>query len=404
MTSTHQHRNGQQPNSNIRGSAMKQPLRPPQSRQQQQFPTPQEDVPDLLIDIPLATPTKPSMLWSAICRDATILVEANHQVNGDHDQQPSSKEVLEASRVLLQKPPTPGWEYATFGRRNGSTKLKGMKFHVYDHCGLGACDVSSSTGGHHHHHRDSPERNDNQNEEYDRRRRFVLEQHDAVTNFQHHQARMEEMDSVMAAISPGGLTVWSFACIYDPSIVETDQARAFLERIVTDTEIFRQPTILPATDESNDPRSISNNNQSNGTTPFDKSYNGNAQNQNPPPSPEELWRYGSDHALQDGFASMLLVRMDEVSYLGKLAVCHKRLNSLKNVMARNIELILERDVKLERMNEKSAELNEMAKVFAKRSKDVKRRMMWNNAMHGAYLGAAITAGLAIVAVPVIVLL
>jgi hypothetical protein len=95
--------------------------------------------------------------------------------------------------------------------------------------------------------------------------------------------------------------------------------------------------------------------------------------------------------------------MEEVSYLGRMAMCHQRLDAVKGIMASNIEMILENDERLEVMaNQKAAELNEMAKVFAKSSKKLKRQMLWNNAKHGAILGGLITAGVAVVVVPPLV--
>jgi hypothetical protein len=95
--------------------------------------------------------------------------------------------------------------------------------------------------------------------------------------------------------------------------------------------------------------------------------------------------------------------MEEVTYMGRMAMCHERLDAVKDIMARNIEMILENDERLERMaNDKAAELNEMARVFAKRSKQLKRQMLWNNAKHGAILGGLITAGVAVVVVPPLV--
>jgi Synaptobrevin len=288
------------------------------------------------------TTTKaPSILWSAICRDDTLLVEADAKSGGGP---PIDDDVHKASRLLLRKRPTPGWEHGTYGRsRSGTSKgnngsgalLRGMKFHVYEHAGL--------------------------------------------------------------RLNPGALTVWTFACLYDPSLVDTVQVRSFLEKITTMTEIFRQPAEIPLPDTGGG---------SNENLDWSSSTGQAGQGQiMASPQYEDLWRYGSDRALQDSFAPTLVQRMEEVAYLGKLAMCHERLDSLKDVMGRNIELLLERDERLERMStEKAAQLNEMAKVFARRSRQVKRQMMWNNAMHGAALGAAVTAGVAVAVVPTLVVL
>jgi len=344
--------------------------------------------------------TKPSILWSAILRDDTILAEAD--LGGG-----VLYEVHEAAQLLLKKPPTPGWEHVTLHRQRvlGTTttthsrgpgswfenassvssiantastttdKLKGMKFHVFEHCGVGSFDE----------------------EEQERQRRFLVQKQQQQQ--QGHSQRGENFQIPSDKSKHRGLTIWTFACVYDPSLVDMIQVQSFLEKMVTVTEIFRQPTIgVVEDDRVLQPNNSSGNDNAN---PFSSSYQ--QQRKQQPPSQEDLWRYGSHHAVQDTFAPILLQRMEEVSYYGKMAMCHERLDAVKAVMARNIDLILENDERIEVMaNQKAAELNEMAKVFAKSSKKVKRQMLWNNAKHGALLGAAITAGVAVVVVPPLV--
>lgn len=60
------------------------------------------------------------ILWSAICRNDVVLVEAGEDY---HDGA-----IITTAQKLLKKKPTPGWEYERC-RRNG---LRGMKFHVYE--------------------------------------------------------------------------------------------------------------------------------------------------------------------------------------------------------------------------------------------------------------------------------
>ena len=68
-------------------------------------------------------------------------------------------------------------------------------------------------------------------------------------------------------------------------------------------------------------------------------------------------------------------------------------------MAQNIELILERGERIDRLQEDATQLQHMASVFKKRSTQLKRQMLWQNAKHGLLLGTAITAGIAVVVVP-----
>ena len=201
--------------------------------------------------------------------------------------------------MLLAKKATPGWEFCSLNPRRLRSpvdhppypKLKGMKFHVYEH----------------------------------------------------------NMD---------GLIVWKISAVYDPRALEQVQVESFIQKIVTITEVFRE----------SDP----------------------------------AWKYGSALAAQKTFAPILSQRMEEVSYLGKMAMIEDQVESLKQTMHNNIELILERGEKIEDLKDKAEQLSHMALIFKKRSKQVKRQMLWQNAKHGLVLGSAITAGVAVVVVPPIV--
>jgi len=59
------------------------------------------------------------ILWSAICRNDVVLVEAGEDYR--------EGAIINTAQKLLKKKPTPGWEYVS--RRNG---LRGMKFHVFE--------------------------------------------------------------------------------------------------------------------------------------------------------------------------------------------------------------------------------------------------------------------------------
>ncbi|KAG7342961.1 synaptobrevin [Nitzschia inconspicua] len=313
----------------------------------------------------------PSILWSAILRNDTMLVEADLGAA-------LHTEVQEAASLLLKKPPTPGWEHATLAKYKVSAaasghqglasldddpngKLKGMKFHVYENFAEEEDPVVDGEGS-----------------------------GDEWVNYE------PPSRPVQRRYKNDGLTIWTFACVYDPSLVDFIQVQSFLEKIVTVTEIYRQPTVRvegeSRYDQWHDPQQ-----QQQDSDPFsDLSQPSSSQQR----SPQDVWRYGSHHAAQSTFAPILLQRMEEVSYYGKLAMCHAKVESVKEIMSRNIDLILENDERLAVMaTEKAAQLNEMAKVFAKNSKKVKRQMLWNNAKHGAIIGTAITAGVAVVAVP-----
>ena len=236
---------------------------------------------------------KPCILWSAVARNEIVLAEANDPTF------PWEECVLETALQLLHKKPTPGWEFVSYNHNRIRSpvdhppypKLKGMKFHIYEH-------------------------------------------------------------------NKDGMHVWSVAAVYDPSTVESVQVQSFIQKIITISEVFREA--------------------------------------------DPSWKYGSALAAQKTFAPILLQRMEEISYLGKMAMVNDQIESLKQVMANNIELILERGERLDQLQEESTQLSQMAAIFKKRSTQVKRQMLWQNAKHGLLLGSVITAGVAVVVVPPIV--
>jgi len=148
--------------------------------------------------------------------------------------------------------------------------------------------------------------------------------------------------------------IWVFAAVYDPSIIKLKDVQSFLEKIVAITEVFRE---------------------------------------------SEEWKYGDTLACQASFAPILLQRMQEVTYYGRMALLEERLDATKALMQQNIEEILEREAKLEALNEDATRMQEMAAVFKKQSNKLRRLKMMQNAKHGLIMGTAITAGVAVVVVP-----
>ena len=237
------------------------------------------------------TKSNPLILWSFVARDNIVLAEANIDEVRLHDM------VNNAKTKLLAKQPTPGWEFMTFKSpgRESKIKLKGQKFHIYEHS------------------------------------------------------------------ADGDFFIWSVGCIYDAAIaVEMQQVESFIEKIVGISETFREN--------------------------------------------DDNWKYGGSFSAQKQFSPILLQRMEEVAYLGRSAMVNNEINNLKEIMSRNIEMIIERGEKIDSMQARSKELNEMAAVFKKSSKSLKRKMLWANAKHGMVLGTALAAGVAVVTVPIIVAL
>mmetsp|Transcript_17882 Transcript_17882/g.41380 ORF Transcript_17882/g.41380 Transcript_17882/m.41380 type:complete len:220 (-) Transcript_17882:352-1011(-) len=151
--------------------------------------------------------------------------------------------------------------------------------------------------------------------------------------------------------------VWHFCCVYD---TKQDQAQSFLEKLVGLTEFYRDD--------------------------------------------DDAWRYGDTLAAQATFAPILLQRMQEVSYMGRMAMVHENVDGVKEVMADNIEAMLERGEKLEEMEERANRLQAMSHQFRKRTKAIKRFQQWQNAKYGMLVGTAVTAGVAVIVVPPLVAL
>ena len=154
--------------------------------------------------------------------------------------------------------------------------------------------------------------------------------------------------------------VWVFAAVYNPQNVELKEVQSFIEKIMGITEMNR--------DE------------------------------------DRAWRTGPKLACQSSFAPILLQRMEDVTYLGKMAMLSEQLDTSKQMMQDNITRILEREEQLDDLVERGTRLENMAADFKKKTKNVRRRMMLQNAKHGVVLGTAITAGVAVVVVPPLVAL
>jgi hypothetical protein len=157
------------------------------------------------------------------------------------------------------------------------------------------------------------------------------------------------------------LTIWTFCCVYDKSSIQLDQAQSFLEKIVALTQIQREE--------------------------------------------EYRWRHDDTPlAAQESFAPILLQRMEEVSYMGRMAMVNEKVDGVKMQMANNIDLILERGEKLEDLNEEATRLEDLARAFKKSAKKLKRIQMWQNAKHGLVVGTVVTAGVTVLVVPPLVAL
>lgn len=156
------------------------------------------------------------------------------------------------------------------------------------------------------------------------------------------------------------MLIWAFCAIYDSTVVKKDQAQSFLEKISGLTQLDREE--------------------------------------------EYRWRHGDILAAQEPFAEILLHHMEQVTYRGRSAMVNDQVNSVKEQMGRNIDLILERGEKLEDLQQEATRLEEMSKSFKKGAKNIRRVQMMQNAKYGLVVGTAVTGVVAVLVVPPLVAL
>lgn len=154
------------------------------------------------------------------------------------------------------------------------------------------------------------------------------------------------------------LFIWAFACVYDSTVISKDQAQSFLEKICGITQIEREE--------------------------------------------KWCWRHGKELAAQESFAPILQQRMEEVTYRGRATMVNQHVDSNKEQMGRNIDLLLERGDKLEDLQQEATKLEEMSCAFQKKAKKLRRVQMWQNAKYGLVVGTIVTAGVAVIVVPPVV--
>lgn len=81
---------------------------------------------------------------------------------------------------------------------------------------------------------------------------------------------------------------------------------------------------------------------------------------------------------------------------------NQHVDSNKEQMGRNIDLLLERGDKLEDLQQEATKLEEMSCAFQKKAKKLRRVQMWQNAKYGLVVGTIVTAGVAVIVVPPVV--
>ncbi|KAL3811744.1 hypothetical protein ACHAXA_005714 [Cyclostephanos tholiformis] len=153
------------------------------------------------------------------------------------------------------------------------------------------------------------------------------------------------------------MIVWSFCCVYNSKRISQECAKAYLSKLVFITEALR---CLPS------------------------------------------FREGPPLSAQRSFAPILLQQMEDAERIYKLSSLNQRVDETRAIMQRNIETVLEKGEKIENLEKEAEELNHMSKVFKKKSRQWKRYQMLQNAKYGFVMGTAITAGVTILAIPLVV--
>jgi hypothetical protein len=284
----------------------------------------------------------PKILWSCIARDDIILAEANDV--GMHDR----NNVADTARQLLRQNCTPGFEYYT------QNKLPGL---LQKHRWRGKKESAATTlvplkGIKFHvfeHISDESLRNLQLDNVADDNTNVDIDLADVTTTSDAAAAQRE---------STPHLRVWVFAAIFDPSGTNRSDVQSFLEKIVQLTETLR----------TYDPE----------------------------------WQIAKTLGLQTSFAPTLQQRMEEVTYLGKIALLQQQVYACQEQMEHNIDLMLENTEKAQDLDEEASHLKDLCQVFQKKAKEVKRQHMLANAKYGLVAGTAATGLAAVVIVPLVV--
>lgn len=155
------------------------------------------------------------------------------------------------------------------------------------------------------------------------------------------------------------IIIWTFCCVYDSKRISEEFVKAFLTKIVYVTEPLRG---MP------------------------------------------WWREGEMLSAQPSFAPTLQQQMESAEQAGRMSIINQHVDETKQIMASNIQHVLERGEKLEDLEAESEELSKMSRIFKKKAKQVRRFKMWQNAKHGVMVGTAVTAGVGVIVIPPLIAL
>jgi Synaptobrevin len=290
---------------------------------------------------PLKPQSPPKILWSCIARDDVILAAASDV--GSHDP----NDVADAVRQLLQQRCTPGFEYHTHN------KLRGLLKNRWRH------KKKNKKSGGEDHDRFVPLKGIKfhvfEHVSDESMRHLPLAANNDNADKKNKNSNNNGMDAAAEQKkSTPHLRVWVFAAIYDPNCTNRPDVQSFLEKLVYITDNLRR---------------------------YD---------------PE--WKVARTLGLQASFAPTLQQRMEEVTYLGKVALLQQQVHACQEQMERNIDLLLENTDRAEDLHEQATHLKDMCHVFKKKAKQGRRQQMLANAKYGLVAGTAVTGLVAVVLV------
>mmetsp|Transcript_6219 Transcript_6219/g.11359 ORF Transcript_6219/g.11359 Transcript_6219/m.11359 type:complete len:237 (-) Transcript_6219:594-1304(-) len=177
--------------------------------------------------------------------------------------------------------------------------------------------------------------------------------------FHLHEVANPDADGFQQSDGDDKIMIWTFSCVYDSKQTSEQAAKAFLTKIVYVTEALRG---MP------------------------------------------WWREGDTLSAQASFAPTLQQQMESADRTGQMSMMNQHVEETKQIMASNIENILDRGARIEDLDEESQQLNMMSRVFKKKAKQLKRAKMMQNAKHGAMVGTAVTGVVGVIVIPPLIAL
>ena len=291
-----------------------------------------------------ATPS-PCILWSCIARNDIVLAEAG--------KDPYGGIVTQTAKELLNRAPTPGYEFHTVKQPTVFTKLFSSGTNSTGGGGTGTTTTTSTSKSEVPHSGSSiPTVRGIKFHVYER-----LEVDDLEYNHMCDEKNLNEKSKDTF----DNLRIWVFAVVYDTTIITQKEIQIYLDKLVELTIILRET--------------------------------------------DPIWKECDVLGLQNTFAPILQHQMEFVVPRDpKIIAMEEQLTLSKELMNRNIELILSRGEQLDELAKDASHLEEMSKLFQKRTKEVKRLSMLQNAKHGVVLGTAVSITVGIFVVPPLVAL